>query len=235
MNKRIATSGDQAAFEVGPILLERVDADAYEGWPVATGKIAFSHTGYLADAPKTALASGLKAAEFEVLRAQGGAMVLRKRIERRKSRLGEFDVLDFSELREPGEYVLRAGNVTTRPFAVGARVWDATISKSVDFFYAQRCGMRIPGIHEACHFDWLASHDDQRVLMNGGWHDAGDLSQGLMNTGEATYAMFALAAQARMSAKTPSWLPALEEEALWDSNGSIASGSREAFGWDSPA
>ena len=51
--------------------------------------------------------------------------------------------------------------------------------------------------------------------MNGGWHDAGDLSQGLVNTGEAKYAMFSLAAEARASRTHPAWLPALEDEALW--------------------
>ena len=51
--------------------------------------------------------------------------------------------------------------------------------------------------------------------MNGGWHDAGDLSQGLVNTGEATYAMFALAGGASAAGRDPEWLPLLEDEARW--------------------
>jgi hypothetical protein len=215
VNKRIAAASDRAAFEVGPITLERVDADPYEGWAVAPGRIAFSHAGYLADAPKTALASGLQASGFQVARANGGAVVLRKPVEHRQGRLGAFDVLDFSELREPGSYVLRAGAVETRPFRIGPRVWDETVAKTVDFFLGERCGFHVPGVHDLCHRDWTTSHDGQRIVINGGWHDAGDLSQGLVNTGEAVYAMFSLAAEARASGRRPAWLPALEEEALW--------------------
>ena len=157
VNKRIADPSDAAAFEVGPITLERVDADPYEGWTVAPGRIAFSHSGYSVDGPKTALATGLAASEFQVARAPGGPVVLRKPIQHRQFRLGRFDVLDFSELREPGSYVLRAGAVETRPFSIGPHVWHPSIAKTVDFFYGQRCGFRVPGIHDACHFDWLAS------------------------------------------------------------------------------
>jgi hypothetical protein len=215
VNKRIASVSDAAAYEIGPITLERVDADAYEGRTVAPGRIAFSHTGYFTDAPKTALASGLTASEFLVMRANGGTEVLRKRIDRQQGRLGQFDVLDFSEVVEPGTYILRAGSVETRPFRIDARVWDGTIAKTIDFFYGERCGFRVPGVHDVCHRDWMASHGDQRIVMNGGWHDAGDLSQGLVNTGEATYAMFSLAAEAGASRMHPAWLPALEDEALW--------------------
>jgi hypothetical protein len=150
-----------------------------------------------------------------VMRANGGTEVLRKRIDRQQRRLGQFDVLDFSEVVEPGTYTLLAGSVETRPFRIDARVWDGTIAKTIDFFYGERCGFRVPGVHDVCHRDWMASHGDQRIVMNGGWHDAGDLSQGLVNTGEATYAMFSLAAETRASRTHPAWLPALEDEALW--------------------
>jgi len=51
--------------------------------------------------------------------------------------------------------------------------------------------------------------------MNGGWHDAGDLSQGLVNTGEATYAMFALAERLQARGEDPALLERLLEEARW--------------------
>jgi hypothetical protein len=215
VNKRLPGVGDTAAYEIGPIELERVEPDHYDGWNVAPGKIAFSHTGYLAGSPKTAMANGLNAAEFRVLRADTGAAVLRKAIGRSSGRLGEFQTLDFSEVREPGSYMLQAGDTKTPPFRIGADIWDETVSKTVNFFYAQRCGTRIPGTHEACHRDWTATLGDKRIVMNEGWHDAGDLSQGLVNTGETTYAMFSLAAAARASGRRPEWLPLLVDEALW--------------------
>jgi hypothetical protein len=215
VNKRLPAATDRAVYEIGPIELQRVDADPYEGWDVAPGKIAFSHTGYLPDAPKTALASGLAASEFRVLRAATGEVVLRKKMAPYSGRLGRFQVLDFSELRQPGSYTLALGAVKTPPFRVGADVWDETIAKTINFFYGERCGMRIPGVHEECHRDWQAEHDGQKIVINGGWHDAGDLSQGLMHTGEATHAMFTLAAVARASGRNPAWLRQLEDEAKW--------------------
>ncbi|HWC97949.1 MAG TPA: glycoside hydrolase family 9 protein [Candidatus Sulfopaludibacter sp.] len=215
VNKRLPAATDVAAYEIGPIELQRVDADQYEGWNVAPGKIAFSHTGYLPAMPKTALASGLSAGEFRVMRAATGVTVLRKKVEQQSGRLGNFQVLDFSEVREPGAYVLSSGGVTTQPFRIDGGVWDQTIAKTVNFFHGERCGMPVPGMPDVCHRDWQAVHDGQKIVMNGGWHDAGDLSQGLVNTGEATHAMFALAADARASGRNPAWLAPLVDEARW--------------------
>jgi hypothetical protein len=213
VNKRLPAPHDSAAYELGPIELERVDPDHYDGWNVAPGRIAFSHTGYLPNAAKTALASGLAADTFELLR--GSAVVVRKRIARQSGRLGDFQVLDFSEVTQPGWYALRAGGVRTQPFRIDPEVWDVTIKDTLNFFYAQRCGVRIPHTHEVCHRDWQASQGDKRLVMNGGWHDAGDLSQGVINTGESTHAMFALVAELYASGRRPDWLPLLIDEAQW--------------------
>ncbi len=215
VNKRLADPWDSVAFEIGPVELQRVDADHYEGWKVAPGEIAFSHSGYPTYGVKSALATGLKTSEFQVLRAAGGAPVLRKKIALRNTRLGAFQELDFSELRTPGTYILRAGDVRTRPFRIGEDVWAASLAKTVNFFFGERCGVDVAGLHEACHRDWLAVCGDKSVVMNGGWHDAGDLSQGLVHTGEATYSMFKLAAAMRESGRHKELLPELLEEARW--------------------
>lgn len=215
VNKRLPAPGDAAVYEIGPIELQRVAADHFEGWDVAPGKIAFSHSGYLPGAPKTAIASGLGAAEFRVMRAGTSQVVLRKKVAAQSTRLGAFDVLDFSELRAPGRYTIAAGGVRTPPFRIGDDAWDESIAKTINFFYAERCGMRVPGVHEECHRDWQAEHAGQKIVIKGGWHDAGDLSQGLVNTGEATHAMFTLASAARDSGRAPAWLAALADEAKW--------------------
>jgi hypothetical protein len=215
VNKRLPAASDAAAYEIGQIELEHAEVTPPEGWSVAPGKISFSHTGYLPELPKTAVATGLAAGEFRVLRADTGAVVLRKNIAPQSSRLGAFQVLDFSELQTAGSYVLAAGDVRSQPFRIGPAIWDETIAKTINFFHAERCGEVIPGLNDVCHRDWLAVHGDQKIVMNGGWHDAGDLSQGLVNTGEATHAMFALAADARASGRSPTWLPALVDEAKW--------------------
>jgi hypothetical protein len=131
------------------------------------------------------------------------------------TRLGEFQVLDFSEVDVPGRYIIRAGDARTRPFRIGADVWKPTIWKALNFFFGNRCGFDVPGSHGVDHLDWFATHGDQRIVMSGGWHDAGDLSQGLINTGEATYAMFALAERLRERGDDPELLARVLEEARW--------------------
>jgi len=213
--KRLAGAGDSVSFEIGPVELQRVEPDHYEGWNVAPGKISFSHTGYLPGLSKTALASGLAAREFTLVDADTGESVLRKPVRTIKTRLGEFQQLDFSEVRRTGRYFLRAGDLRTRPFRIDPDVWRPTIVKTINFFFGERCGMDIPGIHEACHRDWQATLGDLRIVMNGGWHDAGDLSQGLVNTGESVYAMLALAARLKAAGGDPAVVSRLLEEARW--------------------
>jgi hypothetical protein len=123
-------------------------------------------------------------------------------------------VMDFSALRAPGTYYLAAGGVRTRLFAIQTNAWHASLWKTVNFFYGERCGTAIRGIHDLCHRDWRAEHDGRSMVINGGWHDAGDLSQGLVNTAEAAYAMLDLAdTLARTGDKAMS--RRVEEEARW--------------------
>jgi hypothetical protein len=95
-------------------------------------------------------------------------------------------------------------------------VWTGTIWKTLNFLYGNRCGFAVPGVHGIDHLDWFATHGDQRVTMSGGWHDAGDLSQGVINTGEGTYALFALAERLSRSGRAdPALVERIIEEARW--------------------
>lgn len=218
VNKMLAAPGDTVAFEMADLELQRVDPDHHTGWGVAPGRIAFSHTGYRTGATKTALAGDLAAAEFTLLRVDDralGEVVLRKPIRTVQTRLGTYQEMDFSEAEAPGRYVIRSGGTTTRPFSIGEDVWSTTIWKALNFFYGNRCGYDVPGSHPVDHLDWFATHGDERIVMSGGWHDAGDLSQGVINTGEATYAMFALAERLRERGGDPALIERLLEEAKW--------------------
>ena len=195
--------------------LQKVDADHYEGWRVAPEQIAFSHSGYVIGHPKTALASALPTQEFSVVNVKTGEPVLRKEITEAETSLGKFLVLDFSELNRSGTFRLEAGVVQTRPFRIGSfrEIYRETIVKTINHFYSQRCGTAVPGIHATNHRDWTSTHGDDAIVINGGWHDAGDLSQGLVNTSEATYAMLALAQE--LEDTDPGLSERLVEEAKW--------------------
>jgi hypothetical protein len=200
-------------YDIDSLELQKVPPDHFEGWNVAPGQIAYCHTGYPISAAKTAIASDLTEKEFRIVDARTGQPVLTRSVQAVTSPLGAFQLLDFSELRRPGEYVLHAGDRTTRPFPIRADAWRDTIWKTINLFYCERCGTEVPGIHDVCHRDWRIKHGDQEILINGGWHDAGDLSQGLVNTSEAVYAMLDLAS--RLQKSDPPLASRLVEEARW--------------------
>jgi hypothetical protein len=218
VNKMLAAPTDRVAFEIGRLELQRVEPDHHTGWNVAPGRIAFSNTGYQTGRAKTALASDLTATTFDLVRVDDnalGAVVMRGPVTTTRSRLGTFQQLDFSAVNEPGTYVLRAGDLTTQPFRIDRDVWKETIWKTLNFFYGERCGFAVPGSHDVDHLDWFATLGEERIPMAGGWHDAGDLSQGVINTGEATYAMFALAERVRELGDDPALVARLIEEGKW--------------------
>ena len=218
VNKMLAAPSDRIAFEIGKLELQRVDADQHTGWDVAPNTLSFSHTGYQTGASKTAVTSDSSATDFQLVRMNDtvpSAVVLRKAVEPVRTRLGDFRQMDFSEVNTPGSYAIRYGKTTTPPFRIGGDVWKGTIWKTLNFFYGERCGYAVPGSHGVDHLDWFATHGDQRIVMSGGWHDAGDLSQGVINTGEATYAMFALAERLRTQDDDPALVARLVEEAKW--------------------
>lgn len=102
--------------------------------------------------------------------------------------------LDFSELTEPGTYVLRYGDNTSYPFTVGNELYSDLNILLARALYYQRCGMELteknagkyarPSCHTAPTVLWteykkmsdgeLAEADMQKFDIRGGWHDAGD-------------------------------------------------------------
>jgi len=212
--KMLPDPGDQTILYIDQLELEKVDADHVEGWDVAAGKIAFSHAGYTAGATKTAIASSLEAKEFSVLEQGTGKVVLTKAAEQQKTLLGNYEVLDFSEVQAPGKYVIRAGATTTRPFEIGPDAWRASIWKAINFMYSERCGTVIPGIHGICHLDDYSVHGDQRIIVNGGYHDAGDLTA-TGNTPGMAYALFSFAERLEEQGEDPELRARLLEEGTW--------------------
>ncbi len=212
--KMLPDPGDQTILYIDQLELQTVDPDHVEGWDVAKGKIAFSHAGYTAGATKTAIASGLDAHEFSVIEQDTGKIALTKPIRQEKTSLGEYSVMDFSEVQTPGKYILRAGGEDTRSFAIGADAWRDSIWKAINFMYSERCGTVIPGIHAICHTDDYSIHGDKRIIVNGGYHDAGDLSA-TGNTPGMAYAVFSLAERLKAQDVDPELRARLLEEGIW--------------------
>lgn len=212
--KMFPDPGDQTVLYIDQLELQSVTPDYVEGWAVAPGKIAFSHAGYQPGSTKTALASDLHAREFSLIEEGTGKVVLRRPVEEKKDDLGTFQVLDFSDFDRPGTYFLRAGDITTRSFRIGDDVWRDSIWKVINFMYGERCGTVVPGIHGICHQDDYTMHGDRRIVVNGGYHDAGDLSA-TGNLPTMSYALFTLAERLIEQEADPVLTRRVIEEAKW--------------------
>jgi hypothetical protein len=217
MPKKLPDPGDQTILDIDQLELQTVDADHVEGWDVTSGRIAFSHSGYNTGSSKSAIASDLAAREFEVIEQQTGQVVLSKPVESISSPLGKYQVLDFSELRQPGTYVIKAGGTLTRSFQIGDDAWRSSIWKAINFMYSERCGTEIPGVHGRCHQDIYTTHGDQRLVVNGGYHDAGDLSA-TGHTPAMAYALLSLLDNLKRQGEDSALTARLQEEVEWGLN-----------------
>ena len=212
--RMIPNPGDRTVFYLDQLELQSVVPDYVEGWEVAPGKIAFSHAGYSRGATNTALASGLTAHDFSLIDEATKKIVYTGPVATRKTALGTFQLLDFSAVQQSGTYSLRAGDVATRPFRIGTDVWRDSIWKVLNFMYNERCGTVIPGIHDVCHQDDYTVHGDRRLVVNGGYHDAGDTSV-TGNTPAMAYALFTLASRLQQENDDPALLSRVLDEARW--------------------
>jgi hypothetical protein len=198
--------------------LEKVDPDKVEGWDVWNGRISLPHTGYQTGAQKSAIANDIDATEFKLINQDNGDVILTKPIEKVTSHIGNFQVMDFSEIRKSGTYVIKAGDVTSKPFRINDDVYERTIWKALNFFYAERCGTDIPGVHPKEHDDWICTHGDKRIAVNGGWHDAGDFTLSLEGNEEITSALLSMAEKLHSRDENPALYNRLMEEAKWGLN-----------------
>ena len=215
--KKFPDPGDRTILDVAHLELQSVVADHVEGWDVASGKIAFSHSGYTTGSSKSAIASDLAASQFSVIDQKTGQAVLTKPVQQQTTPLGKYQLLDFSEIRQPGSYAIKAGETLTRPFRIGDDAWKSSIWKAINFMYSERCGTEIPGIHGRCHQDIYTTHGDKRIVVNGGYHDAGDLSA-TGHTPAMAYASFSLAESLKRQGEDPALSDRLLEEARWGLN-----------------
>lgn len=205
------TTGDTFQFDFCGFELQRVaQVEKEKGWACAENRIAYSMSGYACSGRKTAVAGGVEK-EFSVLN-EAEEPVLKKAVQRVSDSRGDFAVLDFSELSAPGMYRLKLGDTETSPFEIGEKVMESTIWKAINFIFCERCGYPVPGKHGRCHTDVIAHHKGLSLSFGGGWHDAGDMSQQMLQTAEVAQEILELAARVT---DDPLLRQRLLEEGLW--------------------
>jgi hypothetical protein len=196
INGKSHATGDSMKLSVRSVQLELVDQqEVTKGWLPSPREIVFSHSGYRTDSTKTALAQQLVSGHFQIISEKSGKSVYTGTIDHVETGIGQFQLMEFTEVTEEGRYYIQAGEIASHPFTIGssAKVWHASIWKSLNFVFCERCGYPVPGIHGTCHADIIAEHRGTKLAFHGGWHDAGDVSQQMIQTAEVTLALFELA------------------------------------------
>lgn len=90
---------------------------------------------------------------------------------------------DFTKLDAPNNYYIEVtvGELKAESpvFSVGEDfVARRTLDPAQRFFWYQRCGMTVPGWHEACHLDdRITTPEGVTIEVAGAWHDAGDYNK----------------------------------------------------------
>lgn len=210
------TMGDSLIFDVDAVELQTVDnPETVRGWIPARNRIIFSTSGYRTDSKKTAIVNVEKNnGAFRLKDAKTKKIVYTGKIQQQNTYIGSFKTIDFSAFKMPGQYTIQVGAVETLPFYINADVWDNSVWRIINFLYAERCGFPVPGKHGACHTDLHADYNGKIIPFNGGWHDAADMSQQTLQTGEISLSLMQMAARTKEKNKQQLY-NRLMEEALW--------------------
>jgi hypothetical protein len=179
---------DIVTYDIDHIELQLVATDQYEGWTVSPEKFSFSHIGYRPNDVKIALAGSNPSDKFQLINQQG-SVAFSSNVKTINTKNGIFHQLNFSKFEKEGIYRIRIGKLVSNSFPIKENVWLSPVFKAMNFCYCQRCGYEVPGLHKACHMDWQGFRGDVKKVINGGYHDAGDLSQGIWRTSMAAFAM----------------------------------------------
>lgn len=195
--------------------LQKVVPDHYSGWDIPKGQIAFSHTGYRPADRKTAFSHPGDASTFSIVDETDGKTVFTGPVGSASNKGNDFSVLDFSTLTKPGTYRIRYGETLSQPFPVDEKVWLHPMFSAINFYFCQRCGYTVPGIHSECHQDWQGFHEEEKKVINGGWHDAGDMSQGYYRTALGSYTLMRSLDAVKDDPALKELASKLRDEAAW--------------------
>jgi len=151
-------------------------------------EIQYSQAGYHPDALKTAVvqfAAEAKGGSFYLI-DESGKELLEEELEPLEHRTWgrTYWLADFSLFRKEGSYAivveLGGRRRRTRFFPIRHDAYTRLSELSLQWFQTQRCGIAVPGWHQACHTDDAAAPGDGaagHVNAAGGWHDGSDYTK----------------------------------------------------------
>jgi hypothetical protein len=210
------TMGDSLKFDIDAVELQTVEnPEVVSGWKPAENRIIYSTTGYRNNSEKSAIIRVKNHdGKFRLVDYTTSQVAYEGQINTVKTHLGDFETIDFTNFKKEGQYQIRVGDVTTKPFYINHNIWDNSAWRVLNFMFCERCGYPVPGKHGVCHSDLNGEFNGHIFPVNGGWHDAADMSQQSLQTGEIAYSMLEMANRAKEKNNTDLYLR-LTEEALW--------------------
>jgi hypothetical protein len=210
------TMGDSLKFDIDNVELQVIEnPEVVSGWKPAENRIIFSTSGYRPESEKTAIVRVTNNdGKFRLVDYNTSQVVYEGMISTEKTNIGQFQTINFSDFRREGQYMISVGNVTTAPFYINRNVWDNSAWRVLNFMFCERCGYPVPGKHGVCHSDLNGEYNGKIIPLNGGWHDAADMSQQTLQTGEIAFSIMEMANRAREKNNTDLY-NRLMEEALW--------------------
>lgn len=212
---RHATGSDSVHYCIKDLQLEVTGYKTKEtGWEPETDQIVYSMSGYLPEHDKTAILHAQHIGKNYILTDVSNRKTVQKGIiEKTENSIGTFGIIDFTAFKKPGRYQITVDNLQTEPFLIGNRCFEASAWRVLNYIFCQRCGDAVEGIHDQCHTDLFADFNGKSFSYGGGWHDAGDLSQQTLQTGDVSFALLETAEKYRNS--QPQLYQRLIEEACW--------------------
>lgn len=208
--------GDSLKFDIDEVQLQVVEnPEVVSGWKPAKDRIIYSTTGYGVNSVKSAIVNVARHdGTFKLIDSKTNKTVFTGKVNSGTTPIGTFETIEFSNFTKEGQFVIQVGEITTPPFYISNNIWDNSVWRMLNFMFTQRCGYPVPGKHGACHTDLNGEFDGHLFVHNGGWHDAADMSQNAMQTGEIAFSMFEMAKRAKEKGNIDLHLRLLEE-ALW--------------------
>ncbi len=161
----------QAAISAVGLAFAPRGAQASDAQP----KILFNILGYCPQNAKRLLFPASTKARVVVVNEATQQIELQVEATPVRGDMGSFAAVDVSQLKDNGQYIVRAG-VTSANIRVHADAHLQAIAAGVHYFARQRCGDEHKGYNSPCHLDDGKRNDDGRHRdVRGGWHDACDL------------------------------------------------------------
>lgn len=210
------TMGDSLKFDIDAVSLQTVEnPEVVSGWTPAPNRIIYSTSGFRKDSKKTAIINVPgNNGKFQLIDNITNGIVYEGNIKAEKTRIGYFQTIDFTDFNKQGQYVIQVGDIRSKPFYINDNLWDNAAWRVLNFIFVERCGYAVPDKHGVCHTDLHAVYNGKVFPFNGGWHDAADMSQQVLQSAEIVQSLLEMASRAREKGEEQLAIR-LQEEAEW--------------------